>query len=80
MSSLAKVGKLKGILQDPANRPAVSLLVKSSVAMAVLPLAVYFLCYNLVFAEGVRDSSEESSIFTCNVLHAEPCADDDGDL
>ncbi len=54
MATLAKVGKLKGILQDPANRPAVSLLFKSSIAMAILPLAVYFLCFNILLAEGVR--------------------------
>ncbi len=80
MSSLAKVGKLKGILQDPANRPAVSLLVKSSIAMAVVPLAVYYLCYNWVFAQGVRESFTEIVQF----LHEMPCmksqiSEDDGD-
>ena len=45
--------KLKGILADPGNRPAVSLLMYSSIAMAVVPLAVYFACFHILFAEGV---------------------------
>lgn len=56
-STVGKMQKLKGILADPGNRPAVSLLMYSSVAMAVVPLAVYFACFNIVFAEGVSPST-----------------------
>lgn len=55
MSKAAGVGKLKGILTDPANRKPVTLLVKSTVAMCTVPLCIYYLCYMVVFAEGVRN-------------------------
>uniref|UniRef100_A0A6U2G1A1 Vacuolar ATPase assembly integral membrane protein VMA21 homolog n=1 Tax=Hemiselmis andersenii TaxID=464988 RepID=A0A6U2G1A1_HEMAN len=52
MATMNKMGKLREIVADPGNRPAVSLLLQSSVAMAVVPLAVYFACFYFVFGEG----------------------------
>jgi len=46
------MGKLKDIVSDPGNRPAVSLLAYSSIAMAVVPLGVYFACFHVVFGQG----------------------------
>ena len=53
MAAAGKMGKLREIIQDPGNKPAVSLLKNSSLAMAVIPLAVYYACFYLVFGEGV---------------------------
>jgi hypothetical protein len=82
-STVGKMQKLKGILADPGNRPAVSLLMYSSIAMAVVPLAVYFACFHILFAEGVSpepppsprhcasisSSMDVKSIHCCTKLH-----------
>mmetsp|Transcript_55619 Transcript_55619/g.136296 ORF Transcript_55619/g.136296 Transcript_55619/m.136296 type:complete len:110 (+) Transcript_55619:25-354(+) len=51
-STVSAAGKIKGILSDPANRGPVNLLARSTLAMFTIPLAVYFLSFHIVFAQG----------------------------
>ena len=48
----SQAASLRDIVLLPANRPAFSLLLCSSIAMVCVPLGVYFLCYHVLFAPG----------------------------
>ncbi|EKX52302.1 hypothetical protein GUITHDRAFT_102205 [Guillardia theta CCMP2712] len=51
---------IKDILVRPENRPAFVLLMKSTVAMIVFPVAVYYFCFLFLFNKGgIIDLSDD---------------------
>ena len=48
----AKVVSFREIVQLPANRPTFVLLMRSTLAMIIVPLSVYFLCFHLFFGKA----------------------------
>jgi hypothetical protein len=51
MPPAPSVASMREIIHLPANRPTFALLFRSTLAMAIVPLSVYFLCFHVLFAE-----------------------------
>lgn len=59
-TAISTAGKMRALAAEPANRPAMSLLLRSTIAMVVMPIAVYYLCFELLLAKGgIWDLSED---------------------
>mmetsp|Transcript_66959 Transcript_66959/g.139543 ORF Transcript_66959/g.139543 Transcript_66959/m.139543 type:complete len:127 (-) Transcript_66959:112-492(-) len=53
---------IRDVLAEPSNRPALNLLARFTMYMVTLPIASYFLLFELVFAKnGLYDLSEDSN-------------------
>lgn len=48
---MSNAATVREIIQLPANRPTFKLLIRSTLAMAIIPISVYFLCFNILFGE-----------------------------
>ena len=49
---MASLTRVKDVISDPKNRPAFSLLFKTTIAMVLVPLATFYACYNYLLASG----------------------------
>jgi len=59
-TAMSNAGKMRALASEPANRPAMSLLLKSTIAMVVVPIAVFYLCFEVLLAKGgIWDLSED---------------------